>query len=83
MKSRIFAEVKVLHDVSHRFEPHGETWMAILGESHCALHTYPEHDYLSLDFYSCNPERDLTAFSERLVEGMDLERIKTGVLDRG
>ncbi|UCG02229.1 MAG: adenosylmethionine decarboxylase [Candidatus Heimdallarchaeota archaeon] len=35
------------------YSPHGLSIIAILVESHCHLHTWPEWDYLSLDIFVC------------------------------
>lgn len=39
--------------VSHRFDPQGFTAAAIIGESHLALHTWPEDRKLFVDIASC------------------------------
>ncbi len=43
----------------HKFTPLGITAVAILGESHIIIHTYPEYNHLSLDCYTCfgNPNK--------------------------
>lgn len=46
-------KMTVLNVMSHKFEPQGESWVWLLAESHCGVHTYPEHNYLSLDIYGC------------------------------
>jgi S-adenosylmethionine decarboxylase proenzyme len=38
------------------FCPHGLTAVAILAESHLAVHTWPEHDYVAIDIYTCGVE---------------------------
>ncbi len=38
---------------AHKFEPQGITVTAILSESSCTLHGYPEHCFMSVDFYTC------------------------------
>ncbi len=40
---------------SFQFEPVGITVIAIIGESHVAIHTYPEERHLSLDIFTCSP----------------------------
>lgn len=40
---------------SYQFEPVGVTAIAIIGESHVAIHTYPEERHLSLDIFTCSP----------------------------
>lgn len=39
---------------SFQFEPVGITAIAIIGESHVAIHTYPEERHLSLDIFTCS-----------------------------
>ena len=40
---------------SHKFKGGGEgvTGFVLLGQSHVAFHSYPEHGYMALDIYSC------------------------------
>jgi S-adenosylmethionine decarboxylase len=83
LKCRTASEVRVVREVSHRFEPQGETWLAVLSESHCAIHTYPEHHYISIDLYSCNPDRDLEALARTLMEGLPLLKSRKEILARG
>lgn len=40
----------------HYFEPQGETILYTLSESHLAIHTYPEHKFMSIDVYTCGEE---------------------------
>ena len=37
----------------HRFFPHGLTAVAVLSESHLALHSWPEEDYVAIDVFTC------------------------------
>jgi S-adenosylmethionine decarboxylase len=48
-------------------EPGGVTGLALLSESHLAIHTFPEHRYAALSVYSCRPRAplDFTALLER------------------
>lgn len=43
----------VLGHVYHEFSPQGITCVILLGESHCSIHTWPEHRKISLDCYTC------------------------------
>ncbi len=38
----------------HRFEPYGITLIAIIKESHVAIHTYPEANHVSVDIFHCS-----------------------------
>ena len=39
---------------SYQFDPIGVTVIAIIGESHVAIHTYPEARHASVDIFSCS-----------------------------
>ncbi|MFH1626156.1 MAG: adenosylmethionine decarboxylase [Pseudomonadota bacterium] len=38
----------------HQFNPVGVTVIAIIGESHIAVHTYPEARHVSIDIFTCS-----------------------------
>lgn len=37
----------------HTFNPHGVSGVAVIAESHISLHTWPEHNYVALDVFTC------------------------------
>ncbi len=43
----------VLRVAEHHFEPEGYTALWLLGESHLAVHTFPEHGTSYLELSSC------------------------------
>jgi S-adenosylmethionine decarboxylase len=47
----------VLGSVTHAFEPQGFTSLWLLAESHCAIHTYPEHGATYVQLSSCSAEK--------------------------
>jgi S-adenosylmethionine decarboxylase len=48
------SKAQVLGEVFHQFEPFGVTGVIVIGESHVALHTWPEYNYCAFDFFSCS-----------------------------
>ena len=44
----------VLEVVEHHFEPFGYTKLYLLGESHFAIHTFPEEQKTYIELSSCN-----------------------------
>lgn len=54
---------------SHRFDPVGVTSVAIIGESHVVVHTYPEARHVSADIFTCSngskPQIDLMHYLRR------------------
>lgn len=43
----------VLGVQAHKFSPHGCTAIALLGESHLSIHTWPEQGYAAVDVFTC------------------------------
>lgn len=54
----------------HKFaDPGGVTGLALLSESHLAIHTFPEHGFAALNLYSCRErsQPDFAAIVQRLL----------------
>lgn len=54
------AGATVVATVFHPFSPQGITGVVVVEESHLSIHTWPEHGYAAVDFYTCgdcHPER--------------------------
>lgn len=48
------SDATILKSASHAFGGHGGvTGLFLLAESHAAYHTYPELNYIALDFFTC------------------------------
>ena len=69
-KSVVMAEATLVEVICHRFSPEGATIIAVLKESHVAIHTYPEHNALFFDAFTCgttaNPEKIAQIFIDFL-----------------
>lgn len=50
-------QVKIINKAAHEFQPHGLTLLYLLSESHFSLHTWPEHNKMRMDFFSCQSDR--------------------------
>lgn len=62
-----------LGDHFHQFAPHGTTGTTgsiIMAGAHLALHTWPEHGYVSLDIFVSNYTRDHTPEARQLFEAI-------------
>lgn len=46
----------ILGEVEHHFKPQGYTKLWLLGESHFAIHTFPEENKTYFELSSCNKE---------------------------
>ena len=47
------SKATVLRVIGEHFEPQGVTLLALLAESHCSIHTWPEIGYAAVDLYTC------------------------------
>jgi len=73
----------VVREARHRFEPQGETVVFILSESHFTLHTYPEHNYISLDIYVCDLHADVDAAADEILASLKVKSFNRTQLQRG
>ena len=74
---RISGAVYLSHAV-HRFVPHGMTVVVLIGESHFALHTWPEYRYVAFDILTCgtmDAKKAIAYLSEQL--GAEECRVQT------
>jgi len=65
----------ILNSVEHEFSPQGFTMMALLSESHFALHTYPEHNAVYFSIYSCRGPKDSEPVFKELKEKLKPKEI--------
>jgi S-adenosylmethionine decarboxylase proenzyme len=76
------AEATVVASVFHPFSPQGITGIVVVEESHLSIHTWPEHAYAAVDFYTCgecHPERA----HDYLCRELRAEQSEVMVVERG
>lgn len=83
IKNVIEKNLTVVNKIEHRFEPHGETIVFILSESHFTLHTYPENKFISMDIYVCNLETNLEKIVDEISALVPFTRSEKKILERG
>lgn len=47
------AGATIIDSIFHHFEPHGVSGVVVIAESHFAIHTWPEHNFASVDLFTC------------------------------
>jgi S-adenosylmethionine decarboxylase len=52
--SLLSADLTILDIYHHNYQPYGFSAIAILKTSHAAIHTWPEHGYISIDIFICD-----------------------------
>lgn len=75
--------MSVVSCTSKRFEPQGLTAIWLLAESHFALHTYPEHGFVSVDCYTCGDEGSPELAVEQLCRLVQPQRVSSRSVVRG
>jgi S-adenosylmethionine decarboxylase len=48
-----YADLTIIDVFRHNYYPYGYSAIAILKTSHAAIHTWPEHGYISIDIFIC------------------------------
>jgi S-adenosylmethionine decarboxylase proenzyme len=76
------ARTNIVASVFQPFEPHGVTGVVVVEESHLSIHTWPEHGYAAVDFFTCG-ESVPEAANRVLGEGLKAERAEVIFVDRG
>ena len=73
----------LLHEVSHQFHPQGVTALALIAESHVAIHTWPEHGYAAADVFTCGETADPKKACLHLIKAFRARRHAMTQLSRG
>lgn len=68
----------------HKFQPQGITGVLLLAESHIAVHSWPELNYLAVDIFTCGkktfPEKALKYLKEKLKpKKVKIYKLKRGI----
>jgi len=76
------SKCKVLRVSSFHFMPYGVSVVVLIAESHVSVHTYPEHDYLAIDIFTCG-ETDPELGSKYALSFLDPVHYNKQVINRG
>jgi len=69
----------------HKFSPQGITGVVLLAESHLAIHTWPEINYVAIDIFTCGekayPYKALDFLKKEFQpQKVQIQEVKRGVL---
>ncbi|MFH1462548.1 MAG: adenosylmethionine decarboxylase [bacterium] len=67
----------------HKFEPQGITGIVLLAESHIALHTWPEFNYVAIDIYTCGDKATPAKALEYLKGEFKPKKVEIKEIKRG
>ncbi|GJQ57895.1 MAG: adenosylmethionine decarboxylase [Candidatus Scalindua sp. AMX11] len=77
------AGATVIKQFYHEFTPSGITGVAILAESHIAIHTWPVEGYVAADVFTCGTTCDPQLAVEALLKGFSPTDSTTLEIKRG
>lgn len=72
----------ILNYNEYIFPNGGITFVFLLSESHCSVHTYPEHNSLFIDLFTCGNKIDHIAFHNTIFEGLTPGTVSMKILTR-
>jgi S-adenosylmethionine decarboxylase len=64
------------------FTNNGFTCVFLLKESHCSVHTYPEHKNIFIDFFTCDMTCNMETFHTYLVSVLQPNSAEFQILNR-
>ncbi|WP_103866634.1 adenosylmethionine decarboxylase [Aquimarina sp. I32.4] len=73
----------IIKSVFHQFSPQGVTGVVIIAESHLAIHTWPEHEYAAVDFFTCNTSMDYLKAYDILAKELESKTHSYKSVERG
>ena len=73
----------VLSHAFHQFTPHGATGYLFIAESHFAVHTWPESNYVALDIFTCGQQMDAPRAIEVMKAEFAAAEARTQIISRG
>lgn len=82
-KAAKIMNLTIVNTTIHEFSPIGVSGVIVIKESHIAIHTWPEHKYVALDFFTCNHTCDLKEGILWIKEQLKAKRIEKQSSHRG
>ncbi|MFH1248071.1 MAG: adenosylmethionine decarboxylase [Candidatus Omnitrophota bacterium] len=67
----------------YKFPVQGVTGIVLLAESHIAIHSWPEHEYLALDIFTCGRKTKPYEALEYLKDVFNPKKVKVMLIKRG
>lgn len=67
----------------HEFQPQGYTGIALLAESHLSIHTWPEKQFVAIDYFTCGDREPCETALEILVDHLHPANVETVIVQRG
>ena len=73
----------IITQTFHHFAPLGISGVVIVSESHLAIHTWPEHGFAALDYFTCGDAIDQNLAVEAMTLALGASSVSTREILRG
>ena len=77
------ASLNVVDIVFHKFEPIGISGVVVLAESHIAIHTWPEYNFVAADAFTCGDKMDPKIVLEIIAKKLNSSNYEIKDFNRG
>lgn len=77
------AGATTLESVHHNFQPSGVTALLLLSESHISIHSWPEHNYVAVDVFTCGENVHPELAIDYLVSLLKPSKANVRLIERG
>ncbi len=70
-------------NIFYEFSPHGVSGVVLISESHISIHTWPEHNYAAVDFFTCNKSVKIELAYQELIKELKVQKPSIKKIERG
>ncbi|MFP3254842.1 MAG: adenosylmethionine decarboxylase [Thermoplasmata archaeon] len=67
----------------YQFKPKGCSGIVLIAESHLSFHTWPEHELITLDIYTCGDPKQAYLALEFLERALSPKKTSQMIIERG
>ncbi len=78
-----FSGATIVSTSFYPYVPEGISGIIILKESHLAVHTWPEYDFVAVDLFTCHDSIDFDKFIDHIKLALKAEKTSSQILPRG
>jgi len=83
IQSAQVANATIVKEYFHQFSPYGISGTLVITESHINIHTWPEHNFVAIDFFTCDLEMKVQDACRFLTEKFEAKEHKVHDHPRG
>lgn len=77
------ANLTVVDNKFHKFDPIGISGVIVLAESHIAIHTWPEYQFVAIDVFTCGQAINPRIVCETIAKKLNSDQIVIKEFNRG